>query len=55
MRGKNWSSEEKTATVQLVKMAGYNHLRLKHGKDTPPQAVVWSWGQQMQEAESIIL
>ena len=37
---RSWSSEEKTAAVQLVKTAGYNHLRLKHGKDTPPKATV---------------
>ena len=48
---RNWSGEEKTAAVQLVKTAGYNHLRLKRGKDTPPKATVWSWGRQMQEAE----
>ena len=39
---RNWSSEKKTAAVQLVKTAGYNHLRLKHGKDTPPKVPVWS-------------
>ena len=48
---KNWSTEEKTAAVKLVKTAHYNHLRLKHGKDTPPKATVWSWGQQPQAAK----
>ena len=27
---------------ELVKMAGYNHLGLKHGKDTPLKAKVWA-------------
>ena len=45
---RNWSSKEKTAAVQLVKMAGYNHLRFKHGKDTPQKQTVWSWGRQLQ-------
>ena len=47
---RNSSSEEKTAAVQLVKTAGYNHLRLKQGKDTTLKATVWSWRQQLQAA-----
>ena len=48
---RNWSSEEKTAAVKVVKTAGYNHLRLKHGKDTPPKQTAWSWGRKLEEAE----
>ena len=35
--------------VQLVKMDRYNHLALKHGKDTRPMQIVWSCGRQLQE------
>ena len=39
---RNWSCEGRTAAVLLGKTAAYNHLRLKHGKDTPPKQIVWS-------------
>ena len=48
---RNLSTERKTPAVQLVKTAGYDHLRLKHGKDTLLKATVWSWGQQLQKAD----
>ena len=37
--------------MHLVKTAGYNHLRLKHGKDTPLKQKVWSWIHQLPEEE----
>ena len=48
---RNWCGNDKISAVQLVKTAGYNHLRLKHGKDAPPKVKVYGCRQQLQEAE----